>query len=145
MKPRIFILVHVLVCLAGSFGQAQQSGKNVPMAKLTHSLVKLHDQYATYLAQRSAASFNFGDPLITLVDNRVVVDAVASGDVNELKADLESLGMQQAVAFGRMVSGQLPILAIPSMATLPSLNSARAASAFLQGGPRSFPPGTPNR
>jgi len=134
MKPRIFILVHVLVCLAGSFGQAQQSGKNVPMAKLTHSLVKLHDQYATYLAQRSAASFNFGDPLITLVDNRVVVDAVASGDVNELKADLESLGMQQAVAFGRMVSGQLPVSALPAVAGMASLQFAQPAAAITNAG-----------
>jgi hypothetical protein len=47
--------------------------------------------------------------LVRLVDNRVVVDAVASGDVNALKADLESLGMQHAVAFGRIVSGQLPV------------------------------------
>src|SRR5438105_1549075 len=136
MKQRIFILVliFVLVCLAGSFGQAQQSGKNVPMAKLTPSLVRFHDQYATHLAQPSAASFNFGDPLITVVDNRVVIDAVASGDVNVLKADLESLGMQEAVAFGRIVSGQLPVSALPAAAGMTSLRFAQPAAAMSNAG-----------
>ena len=57
MKQRIFILVLVLVlvCLAGSFGQAQ-TGKNVPMAKLTHSLVKLHDQYANGARRHSTSA-----------------------------------------------------------------------------------------
>ena len=76
--------------------------------------------------------FRSKDPLVRVVDDRVVVDAVASGDVNALKSDLISLGMQEAVAFGRIVSGQLPISAIPAMAALPSLNFARPASAFLQ-------------
>jgi hypothetical protein len=79
------------------------------------------------------------------IDDRVVVDAVASGDVNALKADLVSLGMQQAVAFGRIVSGQLPISAIPAMAALPSLNFARAAAASMQRGQDPLSPVTPNR
>ena len=45
-----------------------------------------------------------------------------------------SLGMQRAVAFGRIVSGELPISAIPAMAGLPSLNFARAAFGLKQGG-----------
>jgi hypothetical protein len=44
-----------------------------------------------------------------LVNDRVLVDAGASGDANVLKSDLESLGMCGAVAFGRIVSGQLPV------------------------------------
>ena len=52
------------------------------MAKLTHSLVLLHEQHVARLAQRSAAPFSSIDPLVTLVNDRVVVDAVASGDVN---------------------------------------------------------------
>jgi hypothetical protein len=67
--------------------------------------------------------------LVTLVNDRVVVDAVASGDVNVLKSDLISLGMQQAVAFGRVVSGQLPISAIPAAAGLASLRFAQSAVA----------------
>jgi hypothetical protein len=74
-----------------------------------------------------------------------VIDAVASGDADVLKADLVSMGMQQAVAFGRIVSGQLPISAIPTMAALPSLQFARAAAAAVQGGQKSPVPGSPGR
>ena len=118
-------LAVLLICLGGRPASAQ-SAKNGPMAKLAHSLVNLHEQYTTYLAQRSAVPFSSGDRLVTLAENRVVVDAVASEDVNALKADLESLGMQHAVAFGRIVSGQLPVSAIPAAARLTSLRFARS-------------------
>ncbi|MGN6717746.1 MAG: hypothetical protein ACTHLX_10180 [Candidatus Binatia bacterium] len=115
-------LVVFLMCMGGGPASAQNA-KDEPMAKLAQSLVQLHEQYTTYLAQRSAVPFSSGDPLVRLVDNRVVVDAVASGDVNALKADLESLGMQHAVAFGRIVSGQLPVLAIPAAADKPQIRA----------------------
>jgi hypothetical protein len=113
------------------------------MSKVTPELITLYDEYSSYLASGKRDVFKPSSPLLAVIGDRVVVDAVASGDATVLKSDLEALGMQQAVAFGRIVSGQLPILAIPDMAKLPSLNSARAASAFLQGGPRSLSPGTP--
>ena len=100
------------------------------MLKLADSLVNLYDQYALYLTQRSAVPFGSSDPLVKLVDNRVVVDAVASEDVNLLKADLESLGMQHAIAFGRFVSGQLPLSSIPAVARLTSLRFARSVVAI---------------
>ncbi|HEX9265727.1 MAG TPA: S8 family serine peptidase [Candidatus Binatia bacterium] len=135
MKQRIFILVLVVFLLSpGGRSLSAQTGKDGPMAKLTHSLVKLHDQYATRLAQRSAALFSSGDPVITLVGDRVVVDAVASKDVNLLKADLESLGMQQAVAFGRIVSGQLPVSALPAAASMASLQFAQPPVAITNVG-----------
>src|SRR5262245_11618428 len=108
----IFAAVHFL---AASFAKAQTS-KGGPMGKLTHSLTLLHEQHFAQIRHRSTAPFSSDDPLITLVNGRVVVDAVASGDVNVLKSDLVSLGMQQAIAFGRVVSGQLPISAIPAAA-----------------------------
>ena len=131
-----------------SCGQAciqQAMDKNLRMSKVSSELIALYQEYSNYLGSRQAGGFKPSSPLVQVVDDRVIVDAVSSSDANVLKSDLQALGMQQAVAFGRNVSGQLPILAIPSLATLSSLNSATAASAFLQGGPRSFPPGTPNR
>ena len=123
----ILALVHILVLAVGS--ATGQTSKGGPMAKLTHSLVLLHEQHAAQLRQRSAASFKSDDSLVTLVNDRVVVDAVASGDVNVLKSDLVSLGMQHAVAVGRIVSGQLPISAIPAAAGLTSLRFAQSAAA----------------
>src|SRR5690348_9552163 len=127
-------LAVFLICMGGGPASAQNA-KDEPMAKLAQSLVQLHEQYTTYLAQRSAVPFSSGDPLVRLVDNRVVVDAVASGNPNVLKADLESLGMEHAIAFGRIVSGQLPVSAIPAAARLTSLRFARSAVAVTSAGP----------
>ena len=134
-KRRILILGFVVfgICFGGGSASGQIE-KNGPMAKLTDSLVKLHEQYTTYLTQRSAVPFSSSDPLVTLIDNSVVVDAVASGDANALKTDLESLGMQHAVAFGRIVSGELPVSVLASAARLATLQFAQPATALLNVG-----------
>jgi len=129
-KRLVFILALVLViALFAARPTKAQSGKDGPVAKLTPNLVSLHEQHAAQVAQGSAARFSSADPLITLVHDRVVIDAVASGDVRVLKSDLISLGMQQAVSFGRVVSGQLPIAAIPAVAGLASLRFVQSAAA----------------
>ena len=83
------------------------------MSKVAQDLITLYDEYSAYLTSHSARAFQPADPLVRVVDDRVVIDAVASGDVNVLKYELEALGMQQAVAFGRIVSGQLPVFGSP--------------------------------
>ena len=132
MKRWLAVVAAVFV-FAGSPANSQTS-KDGPMTKLTPSLVALHQQFATHVAQSSALAFNSNDPLVRVVEDRVVVDAVASGDVNVLKSDLVALGMQQAVAFGRVVSGQLPISAIPAAAGLASLRFAQSATAMTHVG-----------
>ena len=126
-------LIAVLFSFYGKFASAQIL-KNGSMAKLARSLINLHEQYRIYVTQRSAVPFSSSDALVKLVDNRVVVDAVASADVNSLKADLESLGMQHAIAFGRFVSGQLPLSSIPAAARLASLRFARPVVAVTGAG-----------
>jgi subtilisin family serine protease len=64
---------------------------------------------------------------LCIIEGRVGIDAVASGDVHALQAALEDLGMQEAVVFGRIVSGWVPIFAIEDMAALASLQFARPA------------------
>ena len=86
------------------------------------------------MAQRRAVSFRSNDPLVRVVDDRVVVDAIASGDVDTLKSDLMFLGMDDAVAFGRIVSGHLPIWAIPAAAALASVQFAQPAVAITNVG-----------
>jgi hypothetical protein len=68
-----------------------------------------------------------------VVEDRVIVDAVASGDVEELKNTLLALGLQGAVTAGRIVSGQLPIAQVVAMAALPELRFARAAMSMTHG------------
>jgi hypothetical protein len=130
---RILAPVLILTILASSRVNAQ-APKDGPMAKLTHSLAILHEQYTSQLAQRSAVPFSSNDPLVKLVDDRVVIDAIASGDVEALKSDLAFLGMEEAVAFGRMVSGQVPISRISAVTALNSLRFAQPAAAITNAG-----------
>ena len=129
----IFFVVVLRLCLSGGSASGQID-KNGPMAKLTDGLVRLHDEYATYLTQRTLGPFSPGDGLISVVEDRVVVDAVASGDANALKTDLESLGMQHAAVFGRIVSGELPVSVLASAARLATLQFAQPATAILNVG-----------
>src|SRR5262245_19025303 len=116
------------VGLAGGRGHAESS-KDEPMAKVSPDLAALSDEYTSFLAQGGGRVFKPGNPLVRVIDGRVVIDAVASGDVHALQADLEALGMRGAVAFGRVVSGQLPISPIGALATLASLQFAQPAYA----------------
>jgi hypothetical protein len=127
MNRRVFFLSLLVALLLGGLSMAQ-TGKDGPMAKLDHSLIALHQQYSAYMATTGILPFSTDDPHIRLIEDRVVVDAAADDNPEELKADLESLGMQQAVSFGRVVSGQLPIAAIPAAAALANLRFARTAA-----------------
>ena len=131
----VVLLFYVGGCAAASESQPDKD-KTRSGTKLGAELITLYDEYSSYIASGNRGVFKPKNSLIRVVDDRVIIDAVASRDTNALKSDLEALGMQQAVSFGRVVSGQLPIRAIPSMAELSSLNFARAATAVLQGAPR---------
>jgi hypothetical protein len=146
---RRWLLILLIESLIASTSCTLTNAQNVgdkpgKMSKVGPELITLYNQYSSYVASHNPGAFQPTDRLVRVIDDRVVVDAVASGDVNALKADLVSLGMQQAVAFGRIVSGQLPISAIPTIAALPSLNFVRA-SAAMQRGQKPLSPETPNR
>jgi hypothetical protein len=145
-KWLIILLTGILVASMSYTPTSAQTFGDKPgkMSKVSPELISLYDQYSSYMKSHNAGAFQPTDRLVRVVDGRVLIDAVASDDVDALKADLMSLGMQQAVAFGRIVSGQLPISAIPAMAALPSLNFARA-SASMQRGQEPFSPVTPKR
>jgi hypothetical protein len=116
-----------------SFTGAQIAGNGERMSKVTPELVALYDQYSAYVASHGAGAFRPADPMVRVIDDRVVIDAVASGDAEVLKSDVVSLGMRNAVAFGRVVSGELPISAISALNVLPSLQFARAAALSTRG------------
>ena len=128
MRCILGFVVVVALCLLASRAWAA-TGKDGPLAKISHDLAVVYDEQESYLARGGGAAFTPSNPLLPVSAGRVLIDAVASGDVQALKADLEALGMQLAVAFGRIVSGQLPIAAIEGMAALGSLQFARPAYA----------------
>jgi subtilisin family serine protease len=134
MKNRLLGVSTAFLFFFVSGSASAQSGKPGLLAKLPHSLISLQQEHTAHLAQGAGVPFRSKDPLIRLVDDHVVVDAVASIDVDALKADLEILGMQSAVAFGRIVSGQLPISSIAAAGSLASLQFAHPAVAVTNAG-----------
>ena len=138
MKQIVILFVQVMtLCILASGRAWAATGKERLLAKVDHALAVVSDEYFAYLAQGGGAAFTPSNSLLRVIAGRVVIDAVASGDVHALQADLEALGMQGAVAFGRIVSGQLPIAAIEGMAALASLQFARPAYATTNVGPLS--------
>ncbi len=132
-----FILVTflLLALLGGSTFSAQSSPQkqgllpgstSQKLSKVSHDLLAL---YQAHVIQGIDGAPAPGNTALPVVGNRVIVDAVASGDTNTLLADLEALGAQKTTAYGRIVSGQLPIDAIDDLDALDSLNFVRPAYA----------------
>ena len=120
-------------------GATQAAAPGQRTAKIAPELIALHEDYSSHLTSRSQEPFRSTNPLLQIVDSRVVVDAVASGEASVLQADLVKLGMREPVSFGRIVSGQLPISSIPALVTLSSLNFARGAAGVTQKGQPTLP------
>ena len=97
-------------------------------------LILLHEAYVAYLSTATPALQPFAspDPALLVTNDRVAVDATASGDPALLERDLRALGLVGAARFGPIVSGYLPIEALPSAAALTTLRSMRAAKAGLR-------------
>ncbi len=107
--------------------------------KAGSDLGALYGEYQAYLAEphgkvRGASGFRSANVLARIAEGHVVVDLVADGDPEALAADLQALGLQNPAVFGRMVSGRLPIPAIPALENLSSLRFARAAYAVTRVG-----------
>jgi hypothetical protein len=120
-----------LLLLAASLGLGQAVvGAASPDSALANVGPELRALYEAYLAARErGTSLTLPGSMLQIVEDRVVVDAVASDSVEALRSRLVALGMRGAVSAGRMVSGQLPIAQIAAMAALPELRFARAAMA----------------
>ena len=129
-------LVMLSLCLGHGLAGGQDllpNLKTATTAKVGAVLSALYEEYTSHERRGDGTAFKSENALIRIVEDRVVIDAVASGETSVLRADLEALGMQKAASFGRMVSGQLPIGAIADVNALDSLHSARYAGAATQG------------
>jgi hypothetical protein len=124
IRLTLFLLLFATSLAVGQPAQAAPAGDGA-LAKIGQELQALYQAYR--MAQERGQPLILADPTIHLVEDRVIVDAVASDGVEALKVRLVALGMQGAVTAGRIVSGQLPIAQIAAMAELPELRFARAA------------------
>jgi uncharacterized repeat protein (TIGR01451 family) len=130
-KVSVWILIGLFLSVAPA---AAQTGKDPQLGRLTHALIDLHEQHLARTAQGSRAALRAPNRFVKLVDDRVVIDAVAADDPEALKSEMEALGMENAVVAGRIVSGQLPVSALGSAADLRSLKFAREAAATTRAG-----------
>ena len=96
--------------------------KHGPLAKATLGLAR------TYAAHQAAIGGRL-QPQSNGAPATVTINATATADANALLADLQALGLVNGTAFGRVVSGRLPIDAIPAAANLDSLLEMRPALA----------------
>lgn len=102
-------------------------GRDGPLIKIGYDLALLYREFELHSRTESAeaAAFVPSDGRLRVSDGLVAIDAVASGASDTLLQDLRALGLVDGVAFGRRVSGRLPLGAIAEMAALDSLQSAR--------------------
>jgi hypothetical protein len=128
----LFLFVVLLVSLFALYPAGAAPDGAEALTKVGPELRALYGAYR--MAQEQGGPLHVTDPTIQVVEDRVVVDAVASGDVGALRDRLLALGMRSAAIAGRIVSGQLPIGQIAAMAALPELRYARAAMSTNRGG-----------
>ena len=112
--------------------------KDGPLQKIGFDLTLLHTEVQAFSARslEGRATFQTDTPALPLVSMNsslfITIDAIADNDVNQLYSDLVALGLQNAETFGPMVSGQLPVTALESLAALTTLRFARPAIAVVQ-------------
>jgi hypothetical protein len=105
-------------------------GKDGPMAKAGLDLTRL---YFNYLQSRSAGTELDTDISASIQGGFVTIDAVAEpGSTSVLRRELATLGARRLKSSGRIVSGRVPIEAIPKIARLPALRFLRPSTGQTQ-------------
>lgn len=99
---------------------------------LSHDLVQLQQDLVQFRANGSRQTFTPSNSHLMLRQDTsdtatVTIDAIAAEKTEMLLVDLQTLGLQNASMYGRMVSGNLPIDALREAENLPSLNFMRPA------------------
>lgn len=128
-RGRLAVLLTALVVLAAS--PAAGGPKD---GKVSPALQALHAEHAAHQAASRGVPFRSRDRLARVVGDRVVITAAADGDPRDLEAALVALGMRNSAVAGRLVSGELPIDAVPALAKIPGLRVARPSYARRRAG-----------
>jgi hypothetical protein len=104
-------------------------------SKLSPDLKKLYDNYGpnakkveSTLAKPVPSSPNGGtNKYMQIKGDRVVIDVTAKGDVNATKTELQKMGLEVKAVYGRVISGIIPISALPQIEAATTVKFARAA------------------
>lgn len=137
MSVRKFIVLFaVLTLLLGSQLPALSAQGNVDAIKnsrVSSSLMALATPELSATNTASTSAQVSGLPQM-IIGDAVVIDAISNGDPAALLADLEALGLRNGTYYGNVVSGLMPINAIPALETVQTLGFASAAAAMTNVG-----------
>ena len=110
-----------------SFHGADLAGKDGPLAPVGWDLTLLFHEYQQYQLGGGFGDFLPRDGSLQVRNNRVSIDVTAETNVNALRSQLTSIGMEVRGTTDRQVTGSLPISAIDDLAQLSAVNFARPA------------------
>ena len=111
------------------------AGKKATDLKVDDDLITLWWQHRQYvITQGTDQGFKPDAVNIPAKAGYVTVDVTAEGSGAQILQSLLTLGMRDATAFGKLVSGQLPIESIDDLAKLPGVHTAAPSYAITQAG-----------
>ena len=114
-------------CVVGA-SQAVASAKPVKSEKVDQVLIELHDQFIRHKETGGESEPFKGTNLqVRILDETVLVDAIASEGTVALENELRRLGATNLSSHGRVVSCYLPIASIDQLAAIESLQFVRAS------------------
>jgi hypothetical protein len=101
-------------------------------AKVSSNLMEVYEKTQTGKTNRGKGNLPAFPDAIDLTQTRekgtmVLVDAAAKGDVEELRKELETLGMKVYSVYGRVISGLVPVQKIPELENLSTLQFVQPA------------------
>lgn len=105
------------------------SGKPVGnMAKASSALRRALVEFDAHVQQgKQGSAFAPSNQYLQVSRGKIMIDAVAAGDVNVLRQELQALGLENIAQYGAVVSGMMPLGKIRHLLSLNSLRSAAAA------------------
>jgi len=101
-------------------------------SKLSPELQKLYDKTtgarkAQVAGEKPLVQNDAMNKYLQIKGDRVVVDITVKGDMTGTKAALQQLGLNITGVYGRVISGLIPITALPQLAAVNSIQFARPA------------------
>ncbi len=89
MKRTVTLAVRVMTLLVLIGGRVQpDTGKDAPFANVGRDLAVLFDKCVSYLKQRSGKTFKPRNQLLRIIDERIVIDALAAGDDQPVEGEM---------------------------------------------------------
>src|ERR1700675_4670216 len=120
-RGRLAALFTVLFVLTAGVAAGGPEG-----GKVSSKLTALHEEHAAHQAASRTTAFRSRDRLPHAGGGyRMAPVVTADGDARALEAALVGLGLRNSAVFGRVVSGELPIAAIPALSSVAGLRLAR--------------------